>query len=93
MPALICAPDRQTLQPVVAALIPPSPAPPARDPPASNPPLPGSAALSLLVAGLAVSAPLGILLSDPELDRCDHARDYQCPDRQVVCGGRLRRGE
>ena len=36
---------------------------------------------------------LGVLLSDPEPGRCDHDRGYQRPDRQVVCGGRLRRGE
>jgi len=34
-----------------------------------------------------------ILLSGPEPGRCDHDRGYQCPDRQVVCGGGLRRGE
>jgi hypothetical protein len=57
LPALICAPDRQTLQPVVAALKPPAP-----EPPAPNPPLPGSAALNppapdLSVADPAASAP------------------------------------
>ena len=36
---------------------------------------------------------LGVLLSDSVLDQRDHDRDHQCPDRQVVCGGRLRRGE
>jgi hypothetical protein len=36
---------------------------------------------------------LGVLFSDPVLDQRDHDRDHQCPDRQVVCGGRLRRGE
>lgn len=41
LPALICAPDRQTLEPVVAALTPPAPAPPA-----PNPPLPDSTALN-----------------------------------------------
>ena len=30
---------------------------------------------------------------DPVLDQRDHDRDHQRPDRQVVCGGRLRRGE
>jgi hypothetical protein len=32
-------------------------------------------------------------LSGPELDQCDHDRDHRCPDRQVACGGRFRRGE
>jgi len=36
---------------------------------------------------------LGVLLSGPERGQCDHDRDCPCPDRQVVCGGRLRRGE
>jgi len=58
LPALICAPDYQTLQPVVAALTPPAPAPSIPDPP-----LPGSAtlnppALNLPVADPAASAPL-----------------------------------
>jgi hypothetical protein len=67
LPALICAPDRQTLQPVVAALTPPAPASatpdsPALNPLAPNPPVPGSAALNppalnLPVADLAASAP------------------------------------
>ena len=57
LPALICAPDRQTLQPVVAALPPPAP-----ELPAPNPPIPGSAALNppelnLPVADPAASAP------------------------------------
>jgi hypothetical protein len=57
LPALICAPDRQTLQPVVAALTPPIP-----EPPAPNTPLPGSAALNapelnLPMADPATSAP------------------------------------
>ena len=57
LPALICAPDRQTLQPVVAALTPPTP-----EPPAPNTPLPGSAALNppklnLPMADPAASAP------------------------------------
>jgi hypothetical protein len=57
LPALICAPDRQTLQPVVAALTPPTP-----EPPAPNTPLPGSAALNppelnLPIADPAASAP------------------------------------
>jgi len=46
LPALICAPDRQTLQPVVAALTPPAPVPSAPSPPSPDPPLPGPAALS-----------------------------------------------
>ena len=67
LPALMCAPDRETLQPVVAALTPPSPGPPTPDPPAlnplaPNPPLPSSAAmnppaLNLPVADPAASAP------------------------------------
>lgn len=39
LPALICAPDHQTLQPVVAALTQPAPAPPTPDPPTLNPPV------------------------------------------------------
>lgn len=41
LPALICAPDSQTLQPVMASLTPPAPAPPTPDPP-----WPGSAPLN-----------------------------------------------
>ena len=51
LPALICAPDSQTLQPVVASLTPPAPAPPTPDLP-----LPGSAALNLPVADPGASA-------------------------------------
>ena len=60
-----------------------------------------AAASAVRMCGHASQAPvlrlpaqeLGVLLSDPELGQCDHDRDHRCPDRQVVCGGRLRRGE
>ena len=44
LPALVCAPDRQTLQPVLAALAPPAPSPPLPDPPSPLAPDPAGAA-------------------------------------------------
>ncbi len=52
LPALIWAPDRQTLQPILAALTPPAPNAPLPGPVALNPP-----ALNLPVADPAASAP------------------------------------
>jgi hypothetical protein len=65
MPALICAPDRQTLKPVAAALTPPT-----AESPAPSPPLTGSAAPNLAVVDPAIpvppaSAPAGA--ADPAL--------------------------
>ena len=60
LPALICAPDRQTLQPIVAALTPPTP-----EPLAPTPALPGSAALNLPVTDTTASAPPAPVLPAP----------------------------
>ena len=54
LPALICAADRQTLQPVVAALTPSTP-----EPPAPIKPLPGSAALNPPELNLPMADPTG----------------------------------
>jgi KAP family P-loop domain len=53
MPALMCAPDHQTLQPVMAALT-----PPAAESPAPNPQLHGSAALDPRAVNVPVADPI-----------------------------------
>jgi len=65
LPALICAPDHQTLQPVVTTLTPPAPAPPTWDPPTLIPPLASSAALNAPALNLPAAAPADAV--DPAL--------------------------
>jgi len=79
LPALACAPDGQTLQPVMTALTPPAPAPPTPGPPALNPftpnlPWPDSAAPNLPATDPVASvppAPVLLALAPPDPDLAD----------------------